>query len=99
MFLAPDVLTVLKWVGGAYLVFLGVQVWRAPAIAVAASGDLFGEAGADTFVFEVGTGGDVIINNPPAAPAPTPSPTPSGPALVTPAAGCPTVPAPWRCCR
>ncbi|UYN82514.1 MAG: LysE family translocator [Microcella sp.] len=30
----PDVLTVLKWVGGAYLVFLGVQVWRAPAIAV-----------------------------------------------------------------
>lgn len=30
----PDILTVLKWVGGAYLVFLGVQVWRAPAIAV-----------------------------------------------------------------
>lgn len=34
----PDVLTVLKWVGGAYLVFLGVQVWRAPAIALPASG-------------------------------------------------------------
>lgn len=33
----PDVLTVLKWVGGAYLVFLGVQVWRAPAITVAAT--------------------------------------------------------------
>ena len=33
----PDVLTALKWVGGAYLVFLGVQVWRAPAIAVAAT--------------------------------------------------------------
>ena len=32
----PDVLTVLKWVGGAYLVFLGVQVWRAPVITVAA---------------------------------------------------------------
>lgn len=30
----PDVLTVLKWVGGAYLVFLGVQVWRSPAITV-----------------------------------------------------------------
>lgn len=30
----PDVLTVLKWVGGAYLVFLGVQVWRSPAISV-----------------------------------------------------------------
>lgn len=25
-------LTVLKWAGGAYLVWLGVQVWRAPAI-------------------------------------------------------------------
>lgn len=35
----PEVLTVLKWVGGAYLVFLGVQVWRAPAITVAASGE------------------------------------------------------------
>ncbi len=26
-------LTVLKWVGGAYLVWLGIQVWRAPPIA------------------------------------------------------------------
>ena len=25
-------LTVLKWLGGAYLVFLGVQVWRSPPI-------------------------------------------------------------------
>jgi threonine/homoserine/homoserine lactone efflux protein len=25
-------LTVLKWVGGAYLVWLGIQVWRAPPI-------------------------------------------------------------------
>jgi homoserine/homoserine lactone efflux protein len=25
-------LTVLKWVGGAYLVYLGVQVWRSPPI-------------------------------------------------------------------
>ena len=25
-------LTVLKWVGGAYLVYLGVQLWRAPPI-------------------------------------------------------------------
>ena len=30
----PDVLTVLKWVGGAYLVFLGIMVWRSPAITV-----------------------------------------------------------------
>ena len=27
-------LTVLKWVGGAYLVWLGVQVWRSPPIAL-----------------------------------------------------------------
>lgn len=39
LLVVPDVLTVLKWVGGAYLVFLGVQVWRAPAISVAAGGD------------------------------------------------------------
>ena len=25
-------LTVLKWVGGAYLVWLGIQLWRAPAL-------------------------------------------------------------------
>jgi hypothetical protein len=37
-----------------------------------------------------GTGGNVIINNPP-APAPTPTPTPTPPATVTPAAGCPTI--------
>lgn len=30
-------LTVLKWVGGAYLVWLGIQVWRSPPIAVAVS--------------------------------------------------------------
>jgi threonine/homoserine/homoserine lactone efflux protein len=33
----PDILTVLSWMGGAYLVFLGVQVWRSPAITVAAA--------------------------------------------------------------
>ena len=32
-------LTVLKWVGGAYLVWLGIQLWRAPAMDMrAASG-------------------------------------------------------------
>jgi threonine/homoserine/homoserine lactone efflux protein len=30
-------LTVLKWLGGAYLVWLGIQVWRAPPIAFAAT--------------------------------------------------------------
>ena len=27
-------LTVMKWVGGAYLVWLGIQVWRAPPVGV-----------------------------------------------------------------
>ncbi|HEX2795238.1 MAG TPA: hypothetical protein VHN58_12505 [Croceicoccus sp.] len=41
---------------------------------------------------ELGTGGDVIINNPTPAPTPAPTPTPtSGAGLVTPAAGCPTI--------
>jgi threonine/homoserine/homoserine lactone efflux protein len=30
-------LTVLRWVGGLYLVWLGIQVWRAPPITVAAA--------------------------------------------------------------
>lgn len=29
---SADALTVLKWVGGAYLVWLGIQLWRAPAL-------------------------------------------------------------------
>ncbi|QZH75770.1 MAG: hypothetical protein JY451_04050 [Erythrobacter sp.] len=37
-----------------------------------------------------GTGGNVIINNPPATPTPTPTPTPTS-SLVTPANGCPTI--------
>ncbi len=28
----PEVLTILKWVGGAYLVYLGITVWRSPPI-------------------------------------------------------------------
>ena len=31
-------LTVLKWIGGAYLVWLGIQVWRSPPISVAQDG-------------------------------------------------------------
>src|SRR6478609_2694952 len=27
-------LTVLKWIGGGYLVWLGIQIWRSPPIAV-----------------------------------------------------------------
>ena len=29
---SANALTVLKWVGGAYLVWLGIQVWRSPAV-------------------------------------------------------------------
>ncbi|WP_060512308.1 LysE family translocator [Pseudomonas sp. NBRC 111124] len=29
---SASVLTVLKWVGGAYLVWLGIQLWRSPAL-------------------------------------------------------------------
>lgn len=45
--------------------------------------------GADEIV-SPGTGGDIIINNPPPAPTPTPTPTPTQ-SLVTPASGCPTI--------
>ena len=31
-------LTVLKWAGGAYLMWLGIQVWRAPPVALADEG-------------------------------------------------------------
>ena len=31
-------LTVMKWVGGAYLVWLGIQVWRSPPIGLAVEG-------------------------------------------------------------
>jgi threonine/homoserine/homoserine lactone efflux protein len=37
LIVVPDILLVLKWVGGAYLVFLGVQVWRSPVITVGAA--------------------------------------------------------------
>lgn len=29
---SADLLVILKWLGGAYLVFLGIQVWRSPAV-------------------------------------------------------------------
>ena len=31
---SADLLTILKWLGGAYLVWLGIQVWRSPALGV-----------------------------------------------------------------
>ncbi len=38
-----------------------------------------------------GSGGNITINNPPAAAPSAPTPAPTGPALVTPATGCPTI--------
>ena len=42
-------LTVLKIVGGAYLVWLGVQLWRAPAIRLQADGEPTDARGATLF--------------------------------------------------
>ena len=42
-------LTVMKWVGGAYLVWLGIQVWRSPPIGVAIEGRTAPRAGWSLF--------------------------------------------------
>lgn len=42
-------LTVMKWLGGAYLVWLGVQVWRAPPIGVDLPAAVPPRAGASLF--------------------------------------------------
>lgn len=42
-------LTVMKWVGGAYLVWLGIQVWRSPPIGVEVRGSTEPRAGASMF--------------------------------------------------
>lgn len=38
-------LTVMKWVGGAYLVWLGIQVWRSPPIGIEVRGSAEPRAG------------------------------------------------------
>jgi homoserine/homoserine lactone efflux protein len=40
---------VLKWVGGAYLVWLGIQVWRSPPIGLELSGSAEPRSGASMF--------------------------------------------------
>ncbi len=42
-------LTVLKWIGGAYLVWLGIQIWRSPAIGVDIRGSVKPRAGWSLF--------------------------------------------------
>jgi threonine/homoserine/homoserine lactone efflux protein len=34
---SAELLLILKWIGGAYLVWLGIQVWRSPAVGSLAS--------------------------------------------------------------
>jgi threonine/homoserine/homoserine lactone efflux protein len=42
-------LTVLKWVGGLYLVWLGIQVWRSPALALEVPAGARARSGASLF--------------------------------------------------
>ena len=42
-------LTILKWVGGAYLVWLGIQVWRSPPVGVELGGPANERSGASMF--------------------------------------------------
>jgi len=42
-------LTVMKWVGGAYLVWLGIQVWRSPPIGFEVQGSVAQRAGWSLF--------------------------------------------------
>jgi homoserine/homoserine lactone efflux protein len=42
-------LTVLKWTGGAYLVWLGIQVWRSPPIGLEVRGVAEARSGASMF--------------------------------------------------
>lgn len=42
-------LTVMKWLGGAYLVWLGIQVWRSPPIGFDLGGSAQPRAGASLF--------------------------------------------------
>src|ERR1700692_1972498 len=42
-------LTVMKWVGGAYLVWLGIQVWRSPPIGVDVAASTAPRAGGSLF--------------------------------------------------
>ena len=42
-------LTVLKWAGGAYLIWLGIQLWRAPALQLAPVGQAGRQRGSVLF--------------------------------------------------
>ena len=46
---SADALTVLKFLGGAYLVWLGIQLWRAPAVQLRANASPADARGAELF--------------------------------------------------
>ncbi len=46
---SSEALTVLKWAGGAYLVWLGIQLWRAPPLHLATSGQAKARNGRQLF--------------------------------------------------
>jgi homoserine/homoserine lactone efflux protein len=46
---SAEALTVLKWVGGAYLVWLGIQLWRAPALDLGSVGGVRDRSGSALF--------------------------------------------------
>ena len=53
-------LTLMKWLGGAYLVWLGIQVWRSPPVSVQAGAAVNGRSGASMF----GQGALSALTNP-----------------------------------
>ena len=53
-------LTVLKWLGGAYLIWLGVQVWRSPPISIVPGASTEARSGASMF----GQGALSAVTNP-----------------------------------
>ena len=42
-------LTLMKWIGGAYLVWLGIQIWRSPPVGVQLGGAASQRSGASLF--------------------------------------------------
>ena len=46
---STQALIVMKWLGGAYLVWLGIQVWRAPPVGSALHGDARPRSGRSLF--------------------------------------------------
>ena len=59
-------LTVLKWIGGAYLIWLGIQVWRSPPIGLDAQAAFEPRNGGSLFsssLFGAGTLDEVAIYN------------------------------------